>query len=684
MVRRQIDTEVVDGHASIVIESTLPPTAAHEALGYEGAVVLVFSHDAGLARVVRTVSAGRYPIRIINEWNDLLHQVDNGAARIVLLDVDALSTNADEALAELNRAADWLVLVVAAKQAQAQDFMQFWSERRIHRLLIKPAAAGITRLLLESAFARFVELRELHENTDSMEIPAGLLAADDAPAPKRTGSKPLFAAVGAAGLISVVVALWLLGPFGAEDSADTPRESVGPAPTGADERQVGTDNEAMRDAASEMRNGFDDLLDLGLAAESRGQITAPIGDNALDYYRSILIQAPNHTVARERLNAILESLFVAAESQILDRDFVAAEQTLSMIRRGDPPGTRLKFLTEQLAALSADSFSRADMADSVVRTDGPGGSEPAETASQAELRSVLTLAQLRLDEGRLLEPPGDSARDYLLRAVDLGLEGSESQRFAAEFARQAAAAMPALLKGGDFRLAQKLLDAAGVLGAGTAELAVFESRIAAGLADQSRKRDASLHEEALSRIAAGRFFGSEDSAAGLLDQLRSRDADPELITDLEGRLTNAIAQGVRDAITAQEWDEADSLLQAFAAAGLESAVGNDLETNIAIARRQQRYLDEVAPVGELEVVRSRPADYPRAARAAGVTGWVDVHFTVDSNGATRDIEIVGAEPAGAFEDVATAAVAEYEFVPFELDQHVYERRLRLRMRFELN
>jgi len=682
MVRRQIDTEVVDGHASIVIESTLPPTSAHEALGYEGAIVLVFSHDAALARVVRTVSAGRYPIRIINEWSDLLHQVGSGAARIVLLDVDALSTNADEALAELNRAADWLVLVIAAKQAQAQDFMQFWSERRIHRLLIKPAAAGITRLLLESAFARFIELRELHENTDSMEIPAGLLAADEAPA--RARRKPLLAAVGAAALISVVMALWLLDPFNSGDSADTAREPVGPARARADEQQVRADDDAMRGAASEVPDSFDDLLQLGLAAESRGQIAEPIGDNALDYYRSILIQAPNHSVARERLNAILESLFVTAESQILDRDFVAAEQTLALIRRGDPPGTRLKFLSEQLAALSAESPSRAAAADPVARTNEADGFGPAATAAQAELRSVLTLAQLRLNEGRLAEPPGDSARDYLLRAVDLGLEGPESQRFAAEFARQAAGALPALLEGGQFRLAQGLLDAAGVLGADKAELAAFEARIAAGLAEQSRKVDESLHAEALSRIAAGRLFDSEDSAAGLLDRLRSRGADPALITDVEARLTNALAQGVREAITAQQWDEADSLLETFAAAGLDSAVASGLETNVAIARRQQRYLDEVAPVGELTVVRSRPAEYPRAARAAGVTGWVDVHFTVDRTGATRDIEIVGAEPAGAFEDVATAAVAEYEFVPFELDQHVYERRLRLRMRFELN
>ena len=160
MSTHRIDKEIVDGQQSIVIESTLPPTTSLETLEGEGATVLVFTHDAALARVIRGVGADRYPIRIINEWNDLLEQIGRGNGRIVLLDVDALSDDIEDSLAAVNRCADWLVMIIAAKQQQAQDFMRFWSERRIHRLLIKPAAAGITRLLLESAFARFIELRE--------------------------------------------------------------------------------------------------------------------------------------------------------------------------------------------------------------------------------------------------------------------------------------------------------------------------------------------------------------------------------------------------------------------------------------------------------------------------------------------------------------------------------------------
>src|SRR5690606_19498369 len=64
------------------------------------------------------------------------------------------------ALIELERAARALVVLVAARREASQSLMALMSKRRIHRLMIKPAASGITRLLLESAVGRYLQLRE--------------------------------------------------------------------------------------------------------------------------------------------------------------------------------------------------------------------------------------------------------------------------------------------------------------------------------------------------------------------------------------------------------------------------------------------------------------------------------------------------------------------------------------------
>ena len=100
----------------------------------------------------------------------------------------------------------------AAQRPRAEGLMTFLSERKIHRLLIKPSAPGITRLLIESAVKRCLQLRELKE--------AGAdLGERRFPSPRETKRVPawVFPSVGAALLVVVglVIALgsWFRGPL---------------------------------------------------------------------------------------------------------------------------------------------------------------------------------------------------------------------------------------------------------------------------------------------------------------------------------------------------------------------------------------------------------------------------------------------------------------------------------------
>jgi protein TonB len=76
-------------------------------------------------------------------------------------------------------------------------------------------------------------------------------------------------------------------------------------------------------------------------------------------------------------------------------------------------------------------------------------------------------------------------------------------------------------------------------------------------------------------------------------------------------------------------------------------------------------------------------EYPTTALREGIEGWVDVEFVIGEDGGPREIIAVAAEPLGRFEEAALAAVANYRYRPFELDGRIYERRLRLRLRFTL-
>ena len=104
----------------------------------------------------------------------------------------------------------------------------------------------------------------------------------------------------------------------------------------------------------------------------------------------------------------------------------------------------------------------------------------------------------------------------------------------------------------------------------------------------------------------------------------------------------------------------------------------------ATARRlQAEYLATPGRATELELVGSAPVVYPPDALERAVEGWVDLDFVVDRNGQPQNVAVTQSAPPGRFDAAARAAVEQYRYVPFERDGRVYERRVRLRVRFDI-
>lgn len=76
--------------------------------------------------------------------------------------------------------------------------------------------------------------------------------------------------------------------------------------------------------------------------------------------------------------------------------------------------------------------------------------------------------------------------------------------------------------------------------------------------------------------------------------------------------------------------------------------------------------------------------YPAGALTRGIEGFVELRFDVNETGATRNIEVVRAEPAGVFEDAAIAAAERWKFQPkTENNKPVYFRGLSKLVTFEM-
>jgi TonB family protein len=142
------------------------------------------------------------------------------------------------------------------------------------------------------------------------------------------------------------------------------------------------------------------------------------------------------------------------------------------------------------------------------------------------------------------------------------------------------------------------------------------------------------------------------------------------------------ARGVIEAAAASgDLPTVEAGLAALREAPGGAAIAEQLIKEFAARRLQERYLAEVVPASQLRLLVAPEAAYPQEAIDANLEGWVDLEFIVDPTGKPRDGVVIDARPRGRFDATALAAVAAYRYAPFELDGRIYERRVRLRLRF---
>jgi protein TonB len=638
----------------IDLEATLPPTPVRELLAASGATLYVLANDGDFIAAIRRAAGDRYPLYVVGSWVELKDAVESGRCGIALLDAAVLGARVAECIAALARHADRLVTLVAADRAAAHEFVGLLSDGRIHRLLIKPPAIGATRLLIDSAVARRLQLRDASANDDAP------IAVPPAVSHRPRWVLPLAAGVAASALLAVAIVVtqsWWGRSAGTEE---VPAAIVAPpvpesvlSPT---ERML-----AERRASA------------ALALE-QGRLAEPPGDNALDHYLAILALEPTDETARNEVAAAVQTLFSRAEEALLAGSLEAAATDLDHVRRVDPASSRLAFLDAQLArSLAALAVTSAAAGDAAT---------PPAAAAPTELDSVLSLAAARLRRGQLLQPAGDSAQVYFDRALALD---ARDPRVAALRVDLSAALLESarLVAASDVAAAAAIIAEARRIGGASAALTALELEI--GAATERANQDFTERlAAARERVRSGALFAPPEDSA--LDHLSRLQADAPTLSGLaevwETFRQTAVA-AIQSDMAAREWARAEASLAALAQVPDGAMAAVPLMAELTTQRQQETYLATAAPASELRLRSSVPVVYPQTALNLGIEGWVDLEFVVDATGQPRDLIVVDASPPGRFDGAALAAVARYRYVPFERDGRLYERRLRLRVRFEI-
>jgi protein TonB len=75
-------------------------------------------------------------------------------------------------------------------------------------------------------------------------------------------------------------------------------------------------------------------------------------------------------------------------------------------------------------------------------------------------------------------------------------------------------------------------------------------------------------------------------------------------------------------------------------------------------------------------------EFPESARRKGITGWVEVVFTVTPKGTVADAEVRSSSPEEVFDDAAVKAVKQWRFEPATKDGQAVSTRTMIRLKFD--
>ncbi len=634
--------------------------------------LLVLTRDAGLLAAVRAATGADHRVAIVTSDAALIDQLMASPLRAVLIDCAAIAQPIAQVTERLLTQFPDLVLIVAGTASDQAALAAQITDGRVYRFLHKPVSAQRVKLFIEAAFRR-------------SDIAAPQWPPTPAPARTRAGgSRVPFVAGGVAIAALAAVAIW----WATRDTQPVPNA------------RVTADRAAL--APAPVSPAVLAVLTRADAALASGALVAPPGESAAELYRQALAQAPGNTRAIAGLDAIVDRIVGDAEQAISDGRIDEAARLVDIARgvRADHP--RVAYLATRIdkereravltAARQAAASGNLDRAMSVLDSGPAAGSELIGATRRelqqrevdARVASLLALADERMKSGALLEPAGDSARYYIesVRALapdHAGLAPAEEALRAAltGAARQA-------ISTGDFTAAEHWISAAEASQVARPETTALRRELQA--AQITRRSDdlAALAARFGERLQRQQLLEpAADSARAAYLAMRAIDPGHPSTLAARDALGRELLAASRSALARADADGAERYVAEAEAIGIPGSEISNAKRDIATLRAEERAATTVVSAGRLKRTRTVEPRYPADARARGITGWVDLEFTVTPKGSVTDLRVTGASPPAVFDESAQESVARWRFEPVLRNGVAVAQRARLRVRFDL-
>jgi len=424
------------------------------------------------------------------------------------------------------------------------------------------------------------------------------------------------------------------------------------------------------------------LIDEARLARDAGQIFNPAGNNAIELFAAAMAADPDNSLIAAELDAAIGQALALAESAMLESRLDDTGMALQRVATVDPQNVRLPFLNAQLSQMK--SRAELDTARAAIREgrfEDAGGAlgvarelnltdttevdavaaELIAARGEQQVDEVLSKATARLDSGDLLSPSNDNARYYYQLVLTNDADNTAARQGLSVIASKLAFQARTEIDSGDLSLASDTLANARSLDQASSEVAAATEALEAKraeIAEQERLNEANRQALAEQQAAAERQAEADRLAAA------EQQAETERLT--------------QDQNTAETIAASAAALAAGGEAVASMPVEAPVREPVQAAINQQ-----LASVSSLNRIRYVAPKYPRSAQRRNLSGWVDIIFTVATDGTVKDINVRNSEPGETFDNAATKAVEKWEFEPVVENGLVIEKRAGVRLMFAL-
>jgi TonB family protein len=364
------------------------------------------------------------------------------------------------------------------------------------------------------------------------------------------------------------------------------------------------------------------------------------------------------------------------------------------------------------AATPTVNLAMADSSKPPVDPNAPASDAPAAAdaaAGDATLDNPLRMAQLAYDAGMLIEPEEYSAWTLYARAAKAQPNNADAvaglNKVADDLVRRGETA----LEQGRFEDTRRIVERIraalpahpGAKALGVKIFPVLAPQLAAPEnmkpADQPRVARVELAPAAPAKpavdplVQASDQFNAAMSAGRLLtpvDTSAKHYLSVLIATNRDSELTQRARQSLSRELLSRASQSIEALDDEGAAVWINEAesVGADADgvrkaRNVLTERQVARESAKPIPASSMKVVTYVAPVYPPRALDRGLAGWVDLEFTVGTDGKTRDITVANASNDNLFRREATDAVKQWQFEPRVFMNRTIDQRVFTRIRF---